>query len=513
MHLLPERRVPAFSPAGRVEEPAGACAPPQTLDSLDLMNVLREPEFQELTLLASQMCGTPISLITLLDPEKQWITSSVGTDLQETSREVAFCSHAIKTPNVYVIENAAEHPLFAQIPLVTGGPEIRFYAGIPLTPPDGTPFGTLCVIDTKARQMSEAERTSLAIIGRQVQTRLELRAQNLKLQRSSELNLRLTQSLEESNDLFLAFMDHSPLPAYIKDAGGAMVFYNRQMADHFAVSTEDWLGKLDDEIWPEAMAEQFRENDRAVLESGHPQELSEVSPGQHDGRTYWRSYKFPFRNRRGELMLAGMSVDVSDAVMREKELAEINRRLELLAATDALTGLANRRVFEAKAQAAFSHACDRSDALSLMVIDLDDFKRRNDHLGHAAGDEALRLVGGLLASVAGEGSLAARIGGEEFALILPGLEGGAVRELGNKLRTAFRGLEAGAMPLTASIGIASYDGLAKDWQRLLARADDAMYDAKRSGKDRVVMHEDVVARLMNEMQAKFRAHRRAGRAA
>ena len=466
--------------------------------TLDLMEILREPEFQELVELASQICGTPTSLISLLDAHKQWITASVGTDLTETPREVAFCAHAIKTPNIFVVEDATQDPLFENNPLVTGDTNIRFYAGIPLNPPDGRPFGTLCVIDTKARTMSERERAALAILGRQVQTRLELRAKQKKLEAALCENERLATTLSESNELFMTFMHNAPLVGYIKDEEGRMVFYNREMANRFGVSVDDWIGRTDHELWPEEMALKLRETDRRVLSEGVPVEIVETTTDNKGGTLHWKSYKFPFRNRRGGMMVAGMSLDVTADVLRERKLSEANRQLEVLAATDALTNLPNRRVFETRAGEVFAEAVERGRPLSFVILDIDDFKKRNDRYGHAAGDEALRIIGKMLREVTPEGRLSARIGGEEFGVLLPGMASSEAAHFSRRVRRALHDLECGPMRLTASIGIATLDATAFSWQRLLARADDAMYEAKRTGKDKVLSHDELIGRLMAE---------------
>jgi anti-sigma regulatory factor (Ser/Thr protein kinase) len=136
-----------------------------------------EPEraFDDLTLLASHICGTPIALITLLDADRQWIKSRVGLDAQETSRSVAFCHHAIAHPDLFEVRDARGDERFRANPFVTGAPGIRFYAGAPLVISEGYALGTLCVLDTVPRVLTGDQRAALEALRRQAVAQLELR--------------------------------------------------------------------------------------------------------------------------------------------------------------------------------------------------------------------------------------------------------------------------------------------------------------------------------------------------
>ncbi len=134
-----------------------------------------EPAFDDLALLASQICGTPMALITLVDEDRQWFKSRVGVSLTETARQISFCAHAIEQPDLFVVPDALTDARFRESPLVREEPHIRFYAGAPLVTPEGHALGTLCVVDRVPRRLSPSQGQALDALRRQAQAQLELR--------------------------------------------------------------------------------------------------------------------------------------------------------------------------------------------------------------------------------------------------------------------------------------------------------------------------------------------------
>lgn len=167
-----------------------ACFPPDEilrLNSLMECRILDTPPeqvFDDLAKLASRLCDAPIALVSLIDADRQWFKSTVGIDAKETHRDSAFCAHAILGHEPFVVTDAAADPRTCDNPLVVGPPYIRFYTGIPLRTEDGYPLGTLCVIDTKSRDISSQQLADLQALALQVISQLSLRRLNQVLAQS-----------------------------------------------------------------------------------------------------------------------------------------------------------------------------------------------------------------------------------------------------------------------------------------------------------------------------------------
>ncbi|MFZ3231208.1 MAG: ATP-binding protein [Pseudobdellovibrio sp.] len=138
---------------------------------------MSEKDFDDITAIASQICDTPIALISLVDEKRQWFKSKVGLTAEETPREFAFCAHAILQNDVFIISDSSKDERFFDNPLATGAPHVRFYAGAPLLSPDGYPIGTVCVIDSKPRTLTAAQISAMSALSNQVTRLLELKVQ------------------------------------------------------------------------------------------------------------------------------------------------------------------------------------------------------------------------------------------------------------------------------------------------------------------------------------------------
>lgn len=168
----------------------------QQLHELDILDTLSEQAYDDLTRLAAQICRVPIALVSLIDEDRQWFKSRQGLDAPQTSRDVAFCAHTILDDQTMIVEDTGRDERFHDNPLVTGDPDIAFYAGTPLVINDQK-IGTLCVIDRKPRKLSTEEVSALEALGRQVESQLQLRLRVKELER-----------LDRTKDEFIAMVSH-----------------------------------------------------------------------------------------------------------------------------------------------------------------------------------------------------------------------------------------------------------------------------------------------------------------
>jgi diguanylate cyclase (GGDEF)-like protein/PAS domain S-box-containing protein len=482
-------------------DPFSSNPAPRTIESprqallrlLGLADNSNEQEFDEIVELATAICSKPLGAMTLLDDTSNYTKATVGLPAVSVPLKDSVCRYTVLQEGVMMVEDTHADPRFDDY-LATihceGG--IRFYAGMPLTTVDGTRIGSLCVMDTQPSTLSPEQIRALELLGRQMSTRLQLRERAALVARMAEEHVAATT-------MFDTILNNLPVEVYLKDGEGRIQFYNRKLAQRFNISPTEWLGKTSHDLWDEHTADDIMREDNYVLKSGRSHESFVEIPETQGKISYWRSMKVPCQTVSGERMLAICSVDISDQMERERhlqaiqdELEEANRKLNSLALTDALTGLWNRRAFDARLEMNVLASQRSNQPMALLLLDIDNFKSVNDRFGHPYGDEVLRHVAAILNRTKRAEDVACRFGGEEFAILMPGGTIEGARSLSKRILDAMHTFPWEQEIVTASIGVAICSQTSSS-DDLVDSADSALYRAKHEGKNRMVCNEQTAA--------------------
>jgi len=250
------------------------------LHSYHILDTTPESGFDDLTKLAAQICNTPIALVAFVDKERQWFKSRLGLEVTETPRDLAFCAHTILRPDQMLeVPDAHLDPRFADNPLVTSDPKIRFYAGVPLVSTHGCVLGTLNAIDYQPRQLTPSQKASLQALGRQAMVILELRHAHFKQKYTEE---QLRQSEERARDL----LDNANDIIQSVDMEGAFQYVNRAWHTILGYSEAEMAHlKLWDIISPDELPhckEQFQQ----IITGQNIQQITTVFLAKNSQKVY-----------------------------------------------------------------------------------------------------------------------------------------------------------------------------------------------------------------------------------
>ena len=302
----------------------------EALHRYEILDTPAEVDFDDLTLLAAQICGAPIALVSLVDAGRQWFKSKVGLDATENPRTTSFCAHAILGQEVFEIPNALDDERFRYNPLVTNAPNIRFYAGAPLTTPGGQNIGTLCVIDRVKRQLTREQSDALARLGHQVITQLEFRLTNRRLVEQASFQQTL--------------LDSVPSAIISSTAEGVITHFNPSAERMLGWTREEMIGRLTSAVFhdPAEVAARAVELSRELgrdIPPGFEVFVSKVRAGAMETRewTYVRKdgSRFPvllslssLRDPAGNITgFIGIARDISELKRTHAKLESSQREL------------------------------------------------------------------------------------------------------------------------------------------------------------------------------------------
>lgn len=297
------------------------------LRALQVLDTPPEPLFDSLAALASQICGTPIALLSLIDADRQWFKANVGLgDLHETARGIAFCHHAIGADTLMEVGDATRDARFAANPLVTGEPGIRFYAGAPLVLSSGERLGTLCVIDRQPRQLDAEQLRMLSRLADAAVQALEMR-QRL-VERSMEMRGAHARAVVESEARMRAILDAQSELVAQSTPDGRLIYVNPAYAHQF--------GRRVDEVIGSNLFDYVHGPDRAIVRERIDQVLSsgrsfssENRMHLPDGKECWMSWTNARQwDGAGKPLLHSTGRDVTARVLAERALRHSQAMLE-----------------------------------------------------------------------------------------------------------------------------------------------------------------------------------------
>ncbi len=300
------------------------------LRQLQLLDTSAEDRFDRLTRLACAMFDVPIALVSLVDTNRQWFKSKQGLDACETSREISFCGHAILSQDIFYIPNALEDPRFADNPLVTGPPDIRMYAGAPLSDSKGLRVGTLCIIDVTPRHFSAEELRHLRDLADCVEEEI------------NKLNTKEAQQIIHDQEARLHALVETVVDGIISiDRQGIIQTVNPAAKEIFGYSSAEMVGQNVKMLMPEPYASEhddyltnfYTTGDAKVIGIGR-----EVVGQRKDGSTFPLELAVSEMEVHGELMFTGIVRDITQRKQAEQALhdseAETKKLAMVVARTD-----------------------------------------------------------------------------------------------------------------------------------------------------------------------------------
>lgn len=445
----------------------------QRLSSLRALHILDTPpeeRFDRITRLAKQVFDVPITLVSLVEDERQWFKSVEGLTVCETSRDVSFCAHAMLSRALFIIPDALADARFADNPLVTGDPWIRFYAGCPLYGLDGSALGSFCILDRHPRELSTSEQQVLRDLGTWVENEINaVEISQALLQRESEARLRAIME-STSEGMLLVGTDQRVLTV------------NQCFSTFFGTSPDAVLSVSSHDLALQ-IAPLFADPEQVsqVLAAGATeQEFTETLIQHLPQRRVVELFSAPVHTAHADLL--GRFYVFRDITERAKILETLRHQ----ATHDTLTDLPNRTHLHDQLDEALHASEPGESGTTLLVLSLDRFQEVNETFGHQQGDLLLLQVCTRVCDAMSCLSLpatVARLGDTTFAVLVRTCEEAQTYAYVQAIRLAFEDpFTLAEMPvqMEVSLGVVCSPTHGTDAQTLLQRAEIALSVAQRT---------------------------------
>jgi diguanylate cyclase (GGDEF)-like protein/PAS domain S-box-containing protein len=425
-----------------------------------------------------------ICSILLLDDESKHLITGAAPGLPDFYNDaingteigigVGSCGTAAFTGQRVIVADILTHPYW------TDYQELAVKAGLgacwsePIRSASGKVLGTFAIYHHQMHQPSEDEA--------------RLIEQTANLAEIALARSRADKTIRESQKLLSDIMENVTSYIYTKDMQSRYLFANRLLRDRFDAPLEEIIGYDDYKFFDAETAANMRKEDLRVLQDGETIQSEETNHNLLTGvMDVFLTVKLPLRREDGSIYaLCGISTDIS----KRKEAEE---HLQHMAQFDALTHLPNRALFNDRLRQAIAAALRNRKRLALMFIDLDKFKPVNDTFGHGVGDLLLQEVALRIQDCLRESDTAARVGGDEFVILLPSIETqGDAGKVGEKIRHSLNQpfeLAEHTLTIGSSIGVAVYPEHGREEKLLVKSADIAMYHAKKNGRNNVKIYQ------------------------
>ncbi len=447
------------------------------------------PEFDAIVALVRDVLNVPICLVSLLDTDRQWFKAKCGIDVDGSGRDVAFCSYAILSDDVFIVEDATLDPRFMRNRLVTGKPHIRFYAGAPLVVSPGVALGTLCAIGPEPRVMSRSDVAVLQRLAKVVTGLIQghqLAHDAARLVQAADTQRGIVE--EQARDLTLRERRFLQTER-IAGVGG----WELDLATG-AISWSNETYRIYDipvgaPVSLELAFSAYPRHERDRLTKMFERALS-------DGSGYDAELEFVTASGAAKWVRAVGEVEVHNGTARRifgtfqdvTERHRTERRLWKAANCDSLTGLANRNCFDDMLAA----RSGEDTVVGMLMVDADHLKDINDTLGHDAGDELIRTIARRLHDAVGPAGTVARVGGDEFAVLVPAPVGAeTLNALAERIITTMQPwLLFKGSTLKPIVSIGGAVGSQRDGEGLRQAADLALYHAKAICRGGYVLYHD-----------------------